>query len=192
MSLITRNLIIVAGCAASAICVPFFLLRSEAARVSPQPPLIVTALNVAPVSGFNAALSAPVFSPLRTPADVVVGTPEADTAPQTEPAPKAVPLLVGLIGRTHGKSVALIRGSDGQTVVAKPGTNIDGWELATIGRDRVTFVQNGERHEAALDFSNKAPGAGPPSGSPAPSALTTPPPSTLSPSLPAPHEPGSS
>ncbi len=148
---------IVPGAAALlAVAVPIWLLQPGTSKVEDPPPLVVTDLAVAPVVGLDRARTAPIFSPTRTPAEQAPppGSPEA--APAAAPSP--MPVLVGLVSRTRGRGIALVKAGNGQTVTIAPGESVDGWQLVGIGRDRATFASNGERRVASLDFSNKGPG----------------------------------
>lgn len=153
MSLIQTRRVAIAGAAAVAMLIPHLLLGSEPSGVSVRPPMVITPLDVKPAAALNLAYTAPIFSPSRTPAD------EIAASDVEEPPPIPVPSLVGVISRSKGRGVVLVKGSDGQTVTLAQGEAVDGWRLATIALDRATFVRNGERQEAMLDFGNKAPDA---------------------------------
>lgn len=179
MSLIQRNRVVIAAAAAVAIGAPLWMLQPGSTEVSAPPPLIITKLEIEPAGGMQLARSAPIFSPQRAVADAVAPATEA-VAATVEAPPAAVPVLVGIIARARGRGVALVKKSDGQTVTLAPGESADGWRLAAIGRDRVTFTMNGEQRQAALDFSNRgAPGGETPS--PPPPIPLPPPPTSPSP-----------
>jgi hypothetical protein len=160
---------IVPGAAALlAMAVPFWLLQPDSRKVESPPPLVVTDLSVTPVGGLEQARSAPLFSPTRTPPDQA--PPPGSPAAQPAAPPSPMPALVGLVSRTRGRGVALVKASNGQTVTIAPGESVDGWRLVAIGRDRATFASNGERRVAALDFSNKGSGESPSAPSPSSTA----------------------
>jgi hypothetical protein len=169
MSLVQGRWIVPGVAAAVAVAMPFWLLQSDTPTVDAATPLVVTDLAVAPVGGLDQARSAPLFSPSRAPPDLAA--PAQTLAAQAAPAPSPMPALVGLVSRAGGKGVALVKGSNGQTTTIAPGEIVDGWRLVGIGRDRATFVSNGERRVAALDFSNKTSGTGAPASSAAPIPL---------------------
>jgi hypothetical protein len=146
---------IVPGAAALlAVAVPFWLLQPGEQPVETAPPLVVTDLALAPVGGLDQARAAPLFSSTRAPFDPAAPPPGSQGV-EAAPAASPMPLLVGLVSRARGRGVALVKGSNGQTVTIIPGESVDGWRLLAIGRDRATFASNGERRVAALDFSNK-------------------------------------
>jgi len=167
MSLIEARWIVPAAAAVAALGVPLWLLQSATPDLEPPPPLVVTELTALPVGGLEQARTAPLFSPSRAPPDPQ-GAPggeggEAAAAAAAQP----LPALVGLVSRARGRGVALVRSSSGQTVTIAPGQVVDGWQLIGIGRDRATFVSNGERRVAALDFSNRT-AEGAPASAPQP------------------------
>jgi hypothetical protein len=169
MSLLQGRWIVPAVAAAAALGVPVWLLQSQSPEVEAPPPLVVTELALAPVGGLDQARTAPIFSPTRAPPNPG-GEATAATADEAAP-PAPMPVLVGLVSRARGRGVALVKGSDGQTVTIAPGESVDGWRLVGIGRDRAAFVSNGERRVAALDFSNKRPAGEAPAPVPPPLAV---------------------
>jgi hypothetical protein len=162
MSLVQSRWLVPGAAAAAAIVVPIWLLQPGSAVIETPPPLVVTELAALPVGGVDQARTMPLFSPTRSPPEPPP-SPETLAAAAAAPVAKPMPTLVGLVSRARGRGVALVKGSDGQTVTIAPGESVDGWRLLGIGRDRATFASNGERRVAALDFSNRIPAAGAPS-----------------------------
>ena len=166
MSLIEARWIVPAAAAVAALGVPLWLLQSATPELDSLPPLVVTELAALPVGGLEQARTAPLFSPTRAPPDP--GSPAGEGGEAAAVAAQPLPALVGLVSRARGRGVALVKSSSGQTVTVAPGEVVDGWQLIGIGRDRATFVSNGERRVAALDFSNRTPAEGVPASAPPP------------------------
>jgi hypothetical protein len=164
VSLVQSRWLVPGVAAAAAVAVPLLLLRSASPQIESPPPLVVTELAALPVGGLEQARTMPIFSPTRAP-PAPPPTPEALAAAAAAPAPQPMPALVGLVSRARGRGVALVRSSNGQTVTLAPGESVDGWRLVGIGRDRATFVSNGERRVASLDFRNRLPAEGAPASS---------------------------
>jgi hypothetical protein len=190
MSLMQGRWIVPGVAAAAAVGAPLWLLQSHMPRVAAPPPLVVTELAVAPVGGLDQARSAPIFWPSRAQPDPAA-PPPTPGGEGAAPAAVPVPVLVGLVSRAQGRGVALVKGSNGQTVTIAPGESVDGWRLVGIGRDRAVFSANGERRVAALDFSNKQPAEGAPASSAPPIPVPQPgmPARAVGPPLPAWPEP---
>jgi hypothetical protein len=176
MSLVKGYWLILAAGAALAVAVPHRLLSDTATTVHATPDPVVTRFQVRPVPALGLAFATALFTRDRTPiatgADAAPPAPDAQQAAAPPPAP--MPTLVGLAMRARGRAVALVKLADGSTVTAGPGDTVDGWRVAAIGRDRVTFAQGGETRAATLDFNNK-PGGGA-AASPVPPPPTMPPP----------------
>jgi len=169
MSLVQGRWIVLGTAGAIAIIAPVWMLQPRSPKIVLPPPALVTELEIAEVGGVETARAAPIFSPSRMAGGTVAtAAPEGAVPGLAAAAPQAAPVLVGLVSRARGKGVALVRRSDGQTVTVAPGESVDGWRLARIGRDRASFVANGERREIALDFSNKVPAAIAPAPPPIP------------------------
>jgi general secretion pathway protein N len=164
MSLVQGRWLIPGGAAIAAIGLPFWLLQSASPEIDAPAPLVVTELAALPIGGLEQARTMPIFSPTRAP-PAPPPSPEALAAAAAAPAPQPMPALVGLVSRARGKGIALVRSSNGQTVTISPGESVDGWQLVGIGRDRATFVSNGERRVASLDFRNRLPAEGAPASS---------------------------
>ena len=164
MSLVQGRWLVPGVAAAAAVALPLWLLQSTSPEIDAPPPLVLTELAAFPVSGLDQARTMPIFSPTRAP-PAPAPSPEALAAAAAAPAPQPMPALVGLVSRARGKGIALVRSSSGQTVTLAPGESVDGWRLIGIGRDRATFVSNGERRVASLDFRNKLPAEGAPASS---------------------------
>jgi hypothetical protein len=161
VSLVQQRWLVPGVAAVLALGLPFWLLQSASPEIETPPPLVVTELAALPVGGLEQARTLPIFSPSRAP-PAPAPSPEALAAAAAAPAPQPMPALVGLVSRARGKGIALVRASNGQTVTIAPGQSVDGWQLVGIGRDRATFVSNGERRVASLDFRNKQPAEGAP------------------------------
>lgn len=73
------------------------------------------------------------------------------------PAQLPLPTLVGTAIAPRGRSVALVRGSNGQVITLTPGSEIDGWRLARIGRGEVRFARDGVTERVSLDLRNREP-----------------------------------
>jgi hypothetical protein len=174
MSLIQARWVVPGVAAAAAVIVPAWLLSSDVAPSEAVPPLVVTELQPVPIGGLEQARAAPLFAPGRAP-PAPPPSPEALAAVAAAPQARPVPALVGLVSRARGRGVALVKASSGETVTIEPGQSVDGWQLVGIGRDRATFVSNGERRVAALDFSNKTPSEGAPASSAPPPVSPRPP-----------------
>lgn len=83
------------------------------------------------------------------------------------PAQLPLPTLVGTALAPRGRSVALVRGSNGQVVTLTPGSEIDGWRLARIGRGEVRFDRDGITERVSLDLKNREASATVPPATPA-------------------------
>lgn len=171
MSLIQAPWVVVAAAGALAIGVPMSLLGGTAPRVPTVPPAQPTPLPPIEAGTLAFAVTAPPFDPDRSPE----GTAPAGAEAEAEaPPPQPMPALVGLVTGARGRAVALVRGSNGETVTISPGEEVDGWRLVSAGREQAVFELGGNRQTASLDFSNKAGAAAPPptpaAPSPAPSA----------------------
>ena len=190
MSLIEARWIVPAVAAVAALGVPLWLLQSASPELETPPPLVVTELAALPVGGLEQARSAPLFSPSRAPPDPA-SSPSGEGGEGAAAAAQPLPALVGLVSRARGRGVALVKSCNGQTVTIAPGQSVDGWQLIGIGRDRATFVSNGERRVAALDFSNRTPTEGAPASAspPIPSPPANMPASSVRHPLPAWPEP---
>jgi len=155
MSLVKRQWMILAGAGAAAVGGPVWLLEPEDRAIETPPGVSVTQLQVKPVASLGLALSAPIFSSTRSPVEAVASQTASGEEPPSANAP-APPALVGIVSRARGRGVALVRGSDGETVMIGPGDAVDGWQLAAIERDKAVFAQGSDRRTLTLDFSNKA------------------------------------
>jgi hypothetical protein len=104
---------------------------------------------VAPIP-IDLAISASLFAEMPQ-ADLVNAGNASGAGDATSLQP---PRLVGLALR--GKSaVALAVDQSGQTLLLHPGDVIDGWTLASAGRDNAMFSLGDRQVRVALDFSNK-------------------------------------
>lgn len=174
MSLVETRWVIVAGAAALAIAMPTVLLRGDGIEVPSAAPAPPTELGELQTASLSYALAAPPFDPDRTPGGDAAAADAASAAP---PPPAQLPRLVGLISGARGRSVALVRTANGETVTIAPGEEADGWRLVSVGRDQAVFDLAGNRQTATLDFSNKvsAPAtAAPPQPQPPPSNVGPP------------------
>lgn len=165
-ALFTRERIILTASIVAAIGIPAWLLSAnsdsgESYEVIP----LATKLSIAPAQNPAEALAAPLFNASRQPPpENMEVTAEANTTENPEAAP---PTPVGLITGRKSAGLALVRSSDGQTIMARSGDVVDGWTIIGIAAAGVTYRRDAEQRQVGLDYGNRktdepAPPASPP------------------------------
>lgn len=140
---------ITAAAALAAVAVPLLALGDDTPPAAePLPPITMTNLNVAPVVQLEVALDRLLFGPGLS-----------NDVPGSEPA-LPLPALVGVISGGRNEGLALVKGSDGQTITLRPGASVDGWQLTSVQQGQATLERSGERQVIKLDFSNKSAATG--------------------------------
>ncbi len=154
MSLLRGRWLLMALATVLALLVPFQI-------ADPQVEIAERPLLIAPRQVRVAAPADP--APLIARLDLSGGAVPPGTAPlpadmaAAAPAQLPLPALVGTAIAPRGRSVALVRGSNGQVVTLTPGSEIDGWRLARIGRGEVRFARDGVTERVSLDLKNREP-----------------------------------
>jgi hypothetical protein len=154
MSLLRGRWLLIALAALLAAWAPFQIADPEV-EVAERPLLIAPQ----PVRLRGSVDPAPLIARL----DLSGGAAPGATAPlpadmaAAPPAQLPLPALVGTALRPNGRGVALVRGSNGQVVTLTPGSEIDGWCLARIGRGEVRFARDGVTERVSLDLKNREP-----------------------------------
>lgn len=157
MERINKSWLILCLSAAMMIGVPWWLLSAQPEEIPEPAPLVITKVKPQEIATVKALIEKPIFNAQRAPqafADQIMAEniQAAEEAQQAAPAPT----LVGLVSRKRGKSVAIIKDSDGQTKTLAPGQSADGWQLLSVSRTNARFASAGTEISVALDFSNKA------------------------------------
>ncbi len=156
---IDRNWTILGLAAVLMIAIPWWLLSREPEDIPSAPPLLITEVQPQEIAQMSALTEKPIFNPERAPLSFAgeMAEDEALLADE-EAAPQAMPkpTLVGLVSRRRGKSVAIVKTSEGQTKTLAPGESADGWKLLAVGKTNARFSSGGEQVSISLDFSNKA------------------------------------
>lgn len=141
------------------IAVPWWLLSRQPENIPAVQPLFITKVKPQEIVQISALTDKPIFNAERAPLSFAgeMVEDEALLAGQ-EAAPQAMPkpTLVGLVSRRRGKSVAIVKDSDGQTKTLAPGQSADGWKLVSVGKTNARFSSAGELVNIGLDYSNKA------------------------------------
>lgn len=162
---IDKNWLVLGVSAALMISVPWWLLSREPEEIQKSEPLLITKVTPQEIVTLNALVEKPIFNAQRAP-QAFAGEMTAEALQETEVAQQAAPAptLVGLVSRRRGKSVAIVKDSEGQTKTLAPGQSADGWQLLSVSRTNARFASAGTEISVALDFGNKAIGG--PSGAP--------------------------
>ncbi len=138
----------------AAIILPWLLLMDASAFQNNEADMTITDIKIVASASPNNLLAKPIFNKER---GLTIETPENIELPQENieqtPLPPE-PKLVG-IAKGRGRSVAIVKGSDGVDQNIKPGENIDGWTLIHISPNNATFRAQGVRKIIALDYGNR-------------------------------------
>ena len=139
---------------AAAILLPWFLLKDENKLQNNEANLTITDIKIASSATPNNLLAKPIFNKDR---GIIIETQDIPNAQQENveqtPLPPE-PKLVG-IAKGNGRSIAIVRGSDGMDQNIKTGENIDGWTLINISSNSATFRSQGVSKIIELDYGNK-------------------------------------
>lgn len=168
MSLLKPRWFLVAGSAALTGLSLWGLLKPGQLEQVNLPPIGAVESDYTPPIPLDLAVSSGLFVPLE-PAEPQV---DMNAAGSTQPI-ATPPRLVGLATRRSGAAVALAVDQSGQTKLLRPGEAIDGWTLASAGRDHAIFAQGGRRERVSLDFANKSGGGSRSSVAPAQQLMDT-------------------
>lgn len=82
----------------------------------------------------------------------------------------AAPTLLGVVRSSRGKAAAILRTSNGEQHMVKQGASLEGWQVQSVGKDKVTIAGNGQTQTLTLDFSASAMGGASNTEAPQPSA----------------------
>jgi len=161
-----RHWIYLAASFALAISVPVWLLSESDEAVRPEAmPTIAKEVPAIKQAKLETLIAKPLFSQGRSAPSASEESGAAAPNAPIEAAPQLAP-LPSLVGVASGRrrSVAIVRGQDGQAVNLKPGEEVDGWRLVRVSKTAAIFANRGKRQSVNLNYGGSGtggPGDGP-------------------------------